>query len=87
MKTYRYPGINPFTTDEKDIFFGRTSEIDKLFKLLRVEELVVLFSKSGLGKSSLINAGVIPMIQEKNVFLPISVKFSGYQEEGAFGLS
>src|SRR5450755_1025218 len=63
-KSYRYPGVQPFRTLDCDIFFGRENEIDKLFKLLMLEKLVVLFGKSGYGKSSLINAGIIPILKE-----------------------
>lgn len=86
MKTYRYPGINPFSIDEKDIFFGRTDEKEKLYNQICVDQLIVLFSKSGLGKSSLINAGIIPLIKERESFQPYHVKFSGYNKDSKITL-
>lgn len=76
----RYPGAKPFLTSEKDIFFGRTQDITKLYRLLRLEQLVVLYGKSGLGKSSIINAGIIPNIQKDNDFTPLSIRFGAYTE-------
>jgi len=62
----RYPGVKPFETDEQHIFFGRTNDIRALHELIGVEKTVLLYSKSGLGKSSLINAGLIPRLKEDN---------------------
>jgi hypothetical protein len=76
----RYPGAKPFLTSEKDIFFGRTQDISKLYRLLRLEQLVVLYGKSGLGKSSIINAGIIPKIEKDNDFTPLSIRFGAYTE-------
>ncbi len=62
MKT-RYPGIRPFETEEENIFFGRDEDIQQLLRLIKLEKLVVLSGKSGLGKSSLLNAGVVPQLE------------------------
>ena len=68
--TSRYPGVKPFETEEQHMFFGRLADIQSLYELLGVEKTVLLYSKSGLGKSSLINAGLIPKLLEdkKNSF-------------------
>ncbi len=71
--SYRYPGSRAFETAEKQLFHGRKQEIKDLFKLVKVETLVVLFSKSGMGKSSLLNAGLNPLLQ-KEYFFPISIR-------------
>src|SRR5690606_33398613 len=63
-KVYRYPGVRPFTKSEKNIYFGRAEDSQKLFELLLLEKLVVLFAKSGRGKSSLINAAIVPLVDE-----------------------
>ncbi|MCP3933275.1 MAG: hypothetical protein GY705_29745 [Bacteroidetes bacterium] len=78
MNRYRYPGAQPFTYDQKSIFFGRDADIQNLHKVVKLEKLVVLYSKSGLGKSSLINAGLIPQINKENRYLPISIRFGPY---------
>ena len=77
----RYPGTQPFTPDMKDIFFGRGENIIELVELINIEQLVVLYSKSGLGKSSMVNAGVIPKLEKEDRFIPITFRFGAYSEE------
>ena len=67
----RYPGLNYFTTEQKDQFFGRDAEKEDLLALVQTEKIVALFGKSGYGKSSLIRAGLISLLPP-NV-LPINV--------------
>ncbi|AUD03347.1 nSTAND1 domain-containing NTPase [Spirosoma pollinicola] len=59
----RYPGLRSFTGNEQNLFFGRKKEIDDLLDLVRAEQITVLFAKSGLGKSSLLNAGLAPKLR------------------------
>jgi hypothetical protein len=47
MKTNRYPGVKPFSSEEQAIFFGRDRDIADLCDLVRVEKTCVLFGKSG----------------------------------------
>ncbi len=76
----RYPGTTPFEKEQKDIFFGRERDIVKLTELIKFEPLLLLYSKSGLGKSSLLNAGVQPKLeQEKNTHV-INIRFTRYTE-------
>ncbi|MEL6655821.1 MAG: ATP-binding protein [Bacteroidota bacterium] len=56
----RYPGPRPFQTDESAIFFGRDDEIKRITQQLRLSNLIVIHGRSGVGKTSLLNAGVIP---------------------------
>ncbi len=60
IKKYRYPGINSFETTDTDIFFGREDDRKKLAELVEIEKNVLLYSRSGLGKSSLLKAALIP---------------------------
>ncbi|MEL6863880.1 MAG: WD40 repeat domain-containing protein [Bacteroidota bacterium] len=70
----RYPGIWAFRPNQRKLFFGRDREARDLFRLVRVERLVVLFAKSGIGKSSLLNAGLTPLLEEANA-LPLPLRF------------
>ncbi len=70
----RYPGIRSFEKSERRQFFGRLQETEDLRSLVKTRSLVVLFSKSGLGKSSLINAGLVPKLEEDG-FFPVPVRF------------
>ncbi|MFN0015105.1 MAG: formylglycine-generating enzyme family protein [Saprospiraceae bacterium] len=87
MKTmHRYPGVKPFERSDQALFFGRETDIRDLCDLIRVETLVVLFGKSGYGKSSLINAGVLPLLASVSgnenggmaALLPVVVRFGDY---------
>jgi formylglycine-generating enzyme required for sulfatase activity len=83
---YRYPGVQPFRTTEQHIFFGRGDDKDKLYNLIALEKLVVLFGKSGYGKSSLLNAGIIPMLTDEKrrvQFTPIEIRLGTYIPETA----
>jgi len=80
IKKSRYPGVKPFTRDERHIFFGRNNDIVNLCELIDVENLILLFSKSGLGKSSLLQAGVLPRILEERKYSPSIIRFGSYFE-------
>ncbi|MBP6826127.1 MAG: hypothetical protein KA165_06190 [Saprospiraceae bacterium] len=58
----RYPGIRAFEENEQFLFFGRNDEIRRLYAQVTANTLVVLFAKSGIGKSSLLNAGLLPLL-------------------------
>lgn len=79
----RYPGAQPFATDQKPIFFGREQELGELRRFVHAEQLVVLFSKSGLGKSSLLNAGLIPLVREEGRLQPLSIRFGAWTEDSS----
>src|SRR5476651_1093835 len=59
-----WPGLASFTEDSREFFFGREKETDELSRLVRRQTLTVLFGQSGLGKSSLIQAGLFPLLRE-----------------------
>jgi Leucine-rich repeat (LRR) protein len=80
-KQYRYPGTRPFTENDRVLFFGRNEDIEGLYKQILLEQLIVLFGKSGLGKSSLLNAGVLPLFKESNQYLVIPVRIGLVEAE------
>jgi len=69
-----FPGPTPYLRADAGRFFGRGDEIDELTSLVLSTSAVVLDAPSGTGKSSLINAGLIPMLEEYE-FKVISVRF------------
>jgi len=73
---YRYPGSSPFEDNEYDrlLFFGREREKQALFHLVMSERLSVLFAKSGIGKTSLIHAGLNQMFRDKGL-IPLVIRF------------
>jgi hypothetical protein len=59
----RYPGTKPYTDKESDIFFGRQKEINELFRTVVFEKISILHSFPGAGKTSVLQAGVIPLLK------------------------
>ena len=78
--TYRYPGAKPFSSEEEAIFFGRGEDVRKLKQLILLERLVVLHGRSGLGKSSLLNAGVIPRLKKEEGQTTFTIRFGAWYE-------
>jgi len=74
----RYPGVTPFLEEQQNLFFGRENDINKLSDLISLRKQVLLYSKSGIGKSSLLNAGVLPQL--KNTYTIVKVRFLAYNE-------
>jgi len=78
---FRYPGVQPFSKEQKAQFFGRDDDIERLLDLIFLERLTVLFGKSGYGKSSLLNAGILPRLDEETAksrrrYVPVTVRFN-----------
>ena len=77
----RYPGVTPFEREQEHLFFGRDREIADLLRLCALERLLVLFGKSGHGKSSLLNAGLLPklpMAFRGKTCIPIVIRLGAY---------
>src|ERR1044071_4181162 len=58
-----YPGPVPFQRKDQPLFFGREHETDELVSLITAHPIVLLYSQSGAGKTSLLNAGLIPLLE------------------------
>ncbi len=76
----RYPGLKPFDKGQSTIFFGRDKEKKDLYDQICLDKMVVLFGKSGLGKSSLLTAGIMPML-EMSGYLPIRLRLNSDNEK------
>jgi tetratricopeptide (TPR) repeat protein len=68
-----WPGLNAFAEDQQSFFHGRDAEADDLFQHVKRQRSTVLFGQSGLGKTSLLRAGLFPRLRPKN-FLPIALR-------------
>jgi WD40 repeat protein len=55
-----YPGIEPFQFTDQTVFFARASDVGSLMQYVNVYRTVLCYGDSGAGKSSLVNAGLIP---------------------------
>ncbi len=74
----RYPGARPFDDSPLDehVFCGRAADVERLYERVLGARLLVLFSKSGLGKTSLLNAGLFPRLRKK-AYLPVPIRLNG----------
>ncbi|GGM72646.1 hypothetical protein GCM10010106_18810 [Thermopolyspora flexuosa] len=57
-----YPGTRPFGTRDAPRFFGRGREAEELAGLWRRNRVTVLYGPAGAGRTSLIAAGVLPLV-------------------------
>lgn len=74
------PYIGPMPLDETDPIFGRDAEIEELRDRLIADRVVLLYSPSGAGKTSLIEAGLRPRLADRFDVLPtarVSVPYEG----------
>ena len=67
-----YPGTGPFGHNDHDRFFGRSAETGALADLWLTNRLTVAAGPVGSGKTSLLNAGVLPFVSgtRAEVFAP-----------------
>lgn len=57
-----YRGLEAFEVEHQGVFFGRDAETRAVLRRLRDDALVVVAGDSGVGKSSLCKAGVLPRV-------------------------
>lgn len=65
-------GLQPYDRKHSDLFFGRRRAAEELAQRVATEALIVVVGPSGIGKSSLVRAGLLPRL-EANV-IPIVVR-------------
>lgn len=58
-----YPGLRPYRETEKNNFFGRETDAAILIDKILTNRFTLLFAASGVGKSSLLQAAVIPRLK------------------------
>jgi len=59
-----YKALVSYETKDRAMFFGRDCETEELTALVHAYRLVLLYGASGVGKTSLLQAGVIPRLEE-----------------------
>jgi hypothetical protein len=70
-----WPGLLSFQEADQAFFRGRTREIDTMVRLIEREPLTLLFGRAGLGKTSLLRAGVFPRLRQRSL-LPVYVRLT-----------
>ncbi len=68
-----WPGLAAYDEASATFFFGRQEEADELFRFIRSAPLTVVYGKSGLGKTSLLQAGLYPKLRAQH-YLPIHIR-------------
>jgi hypothetical protein len=58
-----YVGPRPFEVHERRLFFGRDWEAEELVALVVAHPAVLFYAQSGAGKSSLLNARIVPKLE------------------------
>jgi hypothetical protein len=69
-----YQGLDHFPEDRASFFFGRETDIDILLANLLTTRLTVLYGASGVGKSSVLLAGVLPRLRKQPLLVPVVVR-------------
>ena len=70
-----YRGIESYRFVDRAIFFARENEVRKLLRSVTIYRGVLLYGATGAGKSSLINAGLIPTALD-NGFVPDRIRIN-----------
>src|SRR5262249_11500006 len=66
-----YPGLEPFSEEDAGVFFGRDAEVEELLARLSpavahaAHRFVAVVGPSGGGKSSLVQAGLVPALTQR----------------------
>ncbi len=63
-----YQGLTPFTEEDSAYFFGRETETRLIIADLFAAPVSVLYGGSGVGKSSVLRAGVLKALRQRNDF-------------------
>jgi len=68
-----FKGLHYYTEEDRELFFGRERETEALLRLVDRDILTVLFARSGLGKTSLLRAGLMKHLRDRQL-LPVILR-------------
>ena len=77
-----YLGLVSFTEETREYFFGRDEEVAELARRVQRKLLTVLFGKSGLGKTSILRAGLLPKLRQHG-YCPVYLRIAYGRESPA----
>src|ERR1700756_3743851 len=75
-----YVGPVSFRPEDEPIFFGREHEADDLISLVVAYPVTLLYAASGAGKTSLINAKLLPALRERDATVLGPARVTGPEE-------
>ncbi|MCP5513610.1 MAG: hypothetical protein H7A24_17105 [Leptospiraceae bacterium] len=61
-----FMGLSYFTEKDREFFFGRETIVETILQTIEKTPFVSLSGASGSGKSSVVHAGILPILREKN---------------------
>ena len=64
---------DPDKSDKKLVFKGRDREIADFQHLIESCQVITLYGRSGIGKTSLLKAGLFPVVREKSM-VPVYIR-------------
>ena len=65
--------LDSYTKEDKDIFFGRETEVEDVYTKIFQSKILLVYGASGTGKSSLISCGLANKFEDTD-WLPISIR-------------
>jgi WD40 repeat protein len=68
-----WPGLLSFREQDQHFFGGRDKAIEELLRRVVAEPLTLVFGPSGLGKTSLLRAGLFPRLRDEH-FFPVYIR-------------
>src|SRR5688572_14416231 len=71
-----FKGPSRYEKEDAQTFYGREKEQGDLLRVISQNTLTLLYSKSGVGKSSIINAGIIPKLRKLQTYFPVYIRVS-----------
>jgi tetratricopeptide (TPR) repeat protein len=77
-------GLASFTEETRGFFYGREEEVAELARRVQRKLLTILFGKSGLGKTSILRAGIVPRLRPLG-FCPVYVRIDYSRDAPAPG--
>jgi len=75
-----YKGLQPYTEADRKYFFGRDRDINIIISNLYAASVTVFYGSSGVGKSSVLLAGVVPRLM-RDPRSAVIVVFNRWQNE------
>ncbi len=66
-------GLASFSEETRRYFYGREEEVGELARRVQRKLLTVLFGQSGLGKTSILRAGIVPRLRDQG-YCPVYVR-------------
>ncbi len=76
-----YKFLDFYREADSDLFFGRESEIDSICSKILTHRSLILYGRSGVGKSSIIYAGIVPALKKEGPLVSVLRTFHNPAED------